>query len=112
MTIPFAHLSLRRQAVWVVACRSVGIVATLASNVLAARLLGPAEFGAYLLVTTVIALGSLLAMAGLNEAALRFVSESLALAKPDLARAYMRRALLIAAAASALAAATVTSGFG
>ena len=50
-------------------CRIIGIVATLGSNILAARLLGPAEFGTYLLITTVIALGSLLAMAGLNEAA-------------------------------------------
>src|SRR5204863_3188496 len=111
MSVPFAHLSLRRQAVWVVACRSVGVVATLASNVLAARLLGPAEFGAYLLVTTVIALGGLLAMAGLNEAALRFISESLALRKLSLARAYVRRTLSRAGISSAIASIVVTVGF-
>src|SRR5689334_16549815 len=59
---PFARLSLKQQAMWVVACRAVGIAATLASNILAARLLGPAQFGTYLLVTVVIALGILLVL--------------------------------------------------
>ncbi|HMC12382.1 MAG TPA: lipopolysaccharide biosynthesis protein [Pirellulaceae bacterium] len=111
MSIPFVHLPLRRQAVWVVTCRIVGVAATLASNILAARLLGPAEFGAYLLVTTVIALGGLLAMAGLNEAALRFISESLALGKLSLARAYVRRTLSRAGISSAIASIVVTVGF-
>jgi len=68
------HVSLRRQAVWVVICRVVGIGATLAAHILAARLLGPADFGAYLLFTTIMALGSLMCMAGLKEAGLRFVA--------------------------------------
>ncbi len=102
---------LRRQALWVVACRVVGIVATLASNIVAARLLGPAEFGVYLLVTSVIALGSVLAMAGLNEAALRFISESLAHGKTGLAQAYLQRSLKTAAFASVLAAIVATGGF-
>src|SRR3954454_475245 len=84
---------LRRQAVWVVGCRIVGIAATVASNILAARLLGPGEFGTYLLATTVIALGSLLAMVGLNEAALRFISESLGLGRQARAAAYTRWAV-------------------
>jgi O-antigen/teichoic acid export membrane protein len=85
--------------VWVVGCRIIGIAATLASNVLVARLLGPGEFGTYILITTVMALGGLLAMAGLNEAALRFISESLAHGKPWLARAYRNRALITSAMA-------------
>lgn len=92
--------NLRRQAAWVVSCRIVGIGATLASNILAARLLGPAQFGLFLLVTTVIALGSLLGMAGLNEAALRFIVESLAGEQRGLAKAYVRRSLTIASVAS------------
>jgi O-antigen/teichoic acid export membrane protein len=111
MTTLHSHQPLRRQALWVVACRVVGIAATLASNIVAARLLGPAEFGAYLLVTTVIALGSVLAMAGLNEAALRFISESLAHAEFGLARAYLNRSLKTAAIASALAAIVAAGGF-
>jgi O-antigen/teichoic acid export membrane protein len=111
MTTLQPHQPLQRQAIWVVACRVVGIAATLASNIVAARLLGPAEFGAYLLVTTVIALGSVLAMAGLNEAALRFISESLAHGKTGLARAYLMRSLKTASIASVLAAIVATSGF-
>src|SRR5437667_10006530 len=97
------RLPLRHQAAWVVGCRVVGIAATLASNIVAARVLGPAEFGTYLLVTVVIALGSLLGMAGLNEASLRFVAESLALDQPALAHSYARRAVKITALASLLA---------
>jgi O-antigen/teichoic acid export membrane protein len=98
---------LASRAAWVVGCRIVGILATLAGNVLAARLLGPAEFGAYLLVTTVMALGSVLGMAGQNEAGLRFISESLALGRFKLARAYLARVLAIAALASLAAALAV-----
>ncbi|MBW8885454.1 MAG: oligosaccharide flippase family protein, partial [Planctomycetia bacterium] len=103
---------LRRQAVWVVGCRIVGVGATVASNILAARLLGPSEFGTYLLATTVIALGSLLAMVGLNEAALRFISESLGVGGQERAAAYARRAIVITVIASLLASVIVTAGFG
>lgn len=104
------HAPLSRQAIWVVACRIVGIVATLASNILVARLLGPGEFGTYVLITTVMALGGVLAMAGLNEAALRFISESLAHGNPWLARAYRNRALVISATAALGACLTITLG--
>src|SRR5262249_1180437 len=103
-------VSLRRQAVWVVGCRIIGIGATLAANILAARLLGPAQFGTFLLVSTVIALGSLLAMAGLNEAGLRFIAGRLALGNQAQADAYFRRALTIAAVTSAAATVLVTGG--
>jgi O-antigen/teichoic acid export membrane protein len=107
------HQPLSQQAVWVVGYRIIGIVATLASNVLVARLLGPGEFGTYILIMTVIALGGLLAMAGLNEAALRFISESLAHGNPWLARAYRNRALVTSGIAGivACAAATVVLAF-
>jgi O-antigen/teichoic acid export membrane protein len=107
--VPNSHL--RRQAVWVVGCRIIGIAATVASNILAARLLGPGEFGTYLLATTVIALGSLLAMVGLNEAALRFISESLGLGQQAQAAAYSRRAIRTAAIAAVIASVLVTAGF-
>src|SRR5690242_19485282 len=104
--------SLKRQAVWVVGCRVIGIAATLASNIVAARVLGPAQFGTYLLVTVIIALGSLLGMVGMNEAALRFISVSLALEKLGLARSYMRRALSLAAIASVLSAVIICASVG
>jgi O-antigen/teichoic acid export membrane protein len=107
------HQPLSQKAVWVVGCRIIGIGATLASNVLVARLLGPGEFGTYILITTVMALGGLVGMAGLNEAALRFISESLAHGNPWLARAYRNRALVTSAMAGVVAclAATVVLAF-
>lgn len=79
---------LGRSASWVVGCRVVGIAATVAGNILAARLLGPAEFGLFLIATTGMAAGSLLAMGGLNEAGLRFVAEQLGHQAPRAARGF------------------------
>lgn len=98
--------TLRQQAAWVVGCRIVGIFATLASNIMAARLLGPAGFGVYVLVTTMIAFGGILGMAGLNEAGLRFVSERLSALQGGAASAYLRRVfqvLLVTSLLSAIA---------
>jgi O-antigen/teichoic acid export membrane protein len=92
--------SLRLHATWVVGCRCLGIAATLAGNIVAARVLGPAEFGVFLVITAVMAAGSVLAMGGLNEAALRFIAESLALGQPAVARAYLRRVLALLAVTS------------
>ena len=50
-------------------------------------------------------------MAGLNEAALRFISESLALGETGLARAYLNRSLKTVVFASGLAAIVATGGF-
>jgi len=111
MTTLVSNSHLRRQAVWVVGCRIVGIAATVASNILAARLLGPGEFGTYLFATTVMALGSLLAMVGLNEAALRFISESLGLSQQARAAAYARRAIGTTVIASVIASVVVTASF-
>ena len=96
--------SLAKSAAWVVGCRVVGILATLAGNIVAARLLGPAEFGLYLFLTTVAACGSLIGVAGLNDAALRFLSENLALGRRPLAVAYARRIGIFCAASTLLAA--------
>src|SRR5262249_32891040 len=88
------------------------IGATLAANILAARLLGPAEFGTFLLVMTVMALGGLLAMTGLNEAGQRFISETLALGQPRLAKSYLQRTLMIVAVASFVSCSVVAAGMG
>lgn len=102
--------SLRRQASWVVVWRIISILATLAVNVLAARLLGPARFGEFLLITTVIALGSVLAMGGMNDVGLRFISESMGLGQPALARSYLRKVLIVALRTSLAAALLVAVG--
>jgi O-antigen/teichoic acid export membrane protein len=94
----------RWAAAWVIAGRLIGITITLAANILAARVLGPEQFGLFVLITTWMAFGSILAMGGLNEAGLRFVAESLALARHDMARAYMRQLWRLAAVWSLIAA--------
>ncbi|QDV24718.1 lipopolysaccharide biosynthesis protein [Aureliella helgolandensis] len=83
----------QRNAKWVVGSRVVGIVATLAGNILAARILGPASYGVYLLITTALTLGTMLAMSGLDEVAVRFVSENLGRNAPDRAKSYAVRIL-------------------
>ncbi|MDZ4848009.1 MAG: lipopolysaccharide biosynthesis protein [Pirellulaceae bacterium] len=80
---------IRQQAAWVIGCRVIGIGCTLASNMLVARLLGPAGFGVFLLVVSVLALGCILAMSGLSEAGLRFVSENLGLGQTSVVRSYL-----------------------
>jgi O-antigen/teichoic acid export membrane protein len=86
-----------------------GIGATLAINIALARLLGPAEFGTFLLISTVISCGALVAMFGLNEAGLRFVSASLAQGDCNTARAYLTQVFRWIAWAT-LAATTITVG--
>jgi O-antigen/teichoic acid export membrane protein len=83
--------SVRSDAVYVVVCRVVGIAATMAGHMLASRWLGPTEYGQFVLLTTVIALGSIFAMKGLNEAGLRFLAESLARGGPQLAQSFLLR---------------------
>jgi O-antigen/teichoic acid export membrane protein len=82
---------MRGQTSWVVMCRVVGILTTVAGNILAARLLGPAEFGRYLFLFSVAVCGGLLAVAGLSDSVLRFTSANLALGHRQLAVSYVRR---------------------
>ena len=98
---------LSRQATWVVGCRIVSILATLAANVLAARLLGPAEFGRYLFLFSVVVCGGLLGAGGLCDAVLRFTSESLALDRRSLAVAYTRRTMQLGVASTLIAAGVI-----
>jgi O-antigen/teichoic acid export membrane protein/peptidoglycan/xylan/chitin deacetylase (PgdA/CDA1 family) len=104
------HPPLRWQAPWVVACRAIGIMATLASNILTARLLGPVEFGLYLVLSSVAAFGSLIGSAGLSSAALRFCAESLAIGRRELALAYLRRTRQLCVVSTVLAAGLTIGG--
>lgn len=67
---------------WAVGGQVGAALAGLFSNVLLARLLTPAEFGAYLLILSLVAAGSLVGCLGLNRAAVRFVAESMSLGQP------------------------------
>lgn len=85
------------------ACRVAGILSTLAGNILAARLLGPAEFGRYLFLASVAVCGGLVGAAGLADAVLRFSAESLALGQRRLATAYVFRSARLCVASTLLA---------
>jgi len=91
------------QAAWVVGCRIVGIVSTLLSNVLVARLLGPEGSGAFLIATTVLAFGVILAMSGLSEAGLRFIAENLGRNDMRIASTYLKTTLRWASISSIVA---------
>jgi O-antigen/teichoic acid export membrane protein len=72
-------------------------------NFVLARWLSPADFGSFLLLSSVLALASLLAMLGLNTALVRYVAESLG--HQDIARA--RRSLRLVAAVAAVSVTSV-----
>jgi len=107
---PIREQPLRRQVPWVVGCRVVGILATVGGNILAARLLGPTEYGNFLFLFSIAACGSLLSAGGLSDAVLRFASENLALDRPQTAVAFVRRAFLTCTVSSLLAAGIVSGG--
>jgi O-antigen/teichoic acid export membrane protein len=92
---------LRWGALWVILGRSSGIGVTMLVNMLLARWLAPQELGDFLLLSSVLALASLLAMLGLNTAVVRFVSESMG--RGDMAAARQSMGLVLAVAAFAIA---------
>ena len=88
---------LRLGAVWVVLSRSLGVGVTMLVNAVLARWLSPEDFGSFLLLSSVLALASLLAMLGLNTALVRYVAESLGNQDVDRARRSLRLVLAVAA---------------
>ncbi|MCA9246796.1 MAG: lipopolysaccharide biosynthesis protein [Planctomycetales bacterium] len=64
--------------IWAAIGRACGVAALLGIHVVLARILEPTVFGAFILIASVIPTASLAAMAGLNRAVLRLVSEGLA----------------------------------
>lgn len=68
---------------WAVSGRVAMALTGLASNALLARLLSPQDFGAYFLAFSFASFGMLVGALGMNELAVRLVSENLAQAKSD-----------------------------
>ena len=101
---------LRRGASWVVGLRVVGIVSNVGVMLLATRLLGPAGFGEFTFLTSLIVLGGTLGMCGLNEAGLRFISESLGHNHLEHAQGYLSQIATTVLRASLLAAVVVGAG--
>jgi O-antigen/teichoic acid export membrane protein len=104
---PFALASIRRRLVtgsaWVLGARIAGLLLGVVMNGLLARLLDPSGFGAYLLTSTMVVIGSTLAKMGLDRSVVRFTAASLAVGEPGRARDAIR----VAAGWSAIGAAAV-----
>ncbi len=98
---------IRSGAVWVIGGRVAGIFLGVGLNALLGRALGPAGFGAYGLVVTVSAFLVILAMQGLNESGLRFLSRcgvsDDGIASGQIIRRSLLRTLLLGAAFGLLA---------
>jgi O-antigen/teichoic acid export membrane protein len=72
--------------VWALGGRGVTILTAFAVNALLARLLSPQDLGAYFLAFSVVAVGAIAGALGLNQAAVRFLAESIALGQFKRAR--------------------------
>lgn len=83
-------------AVWIVVGRLLGVGVTMLINVVLARWLSHDDYGSYLLLTSLLALASLLGMLGLGPALARFVGEGLGHRDNDRARQSVRLVLSIA----------------
>ncbi|MEX0677387.1 MAG: oligosaccharide flippase family protein [Pirellulales bacterium] len=94
-------LPLRRRlpvgGAWVVLGRVLGVGVTTLVNVAFARWLSPEDFGSFVLLSSVLAMASLLAMLGLNAALVRFVAESVGQRDLDRARRSVRLVMAVAA---------------
>jgi O-antigen/teichoic acid export membrane protein len=105
----FGGVSVRRRllsgSAWALAGRLTMALTGLLGNALLARLLSPEDLGVYFLAYSMVWLGGILGSLGLNQAAVRFVAESLALGEFRRARGAVISTLalgLVAAAGVAL----------
>src|SRR5438093_13376401 len=102
MELPPLRHRLTRGASWSLAGRIVTSLATLAANVLVARLLKPSALAAYFLTFSVVTVAATVARVGLPRVVVRLVSASIASGRPGQARDAIRRVVLMAAGASVL----------
>lgn len=90
----FAVGSVRRRllagSAWILGARVAGLALGVVLNGLLARLLGPGGFGAFLLTSTMVVVGSTLAKMGLDRSVVRFAAASLAVGEPGRARDAIR----------------------
>jgi O-antigen/teichoic acid export membrane protein len=91
---------LLRGSAWMLTGKVVTTILGLVINASVARLLPPAEYGSFLIVFSLVALGSTIAQLGLDRAVVRLVSASLGTSHPGRAR----RAILIVFVGGGLAA--------
>ena len=98
-----SNRQLKAGAAWVTVGRFLGVAVTMLVNVVLARCLTPAEFGEFLVISSVLGTASLLAMFGMNSAVVRFVPASLG--ENDVARARQSLRLIVLATLVSIASA-------
>jgi O-antigen/teichoic acid export membrane protein len=98
--------------IWAFGGKGLTALATLAVNALLARLLAPAEMGAYFLTFGLVSALAVAAKLGMELAVVRLVAESMALGKPGRARLAVRTAFLFCVIGGLAAAAVLLLGFG
>jgi O-antigen/teichoic acid export membrane protein len=97
---------------WVLGARIAGLALGVAINGLIARMLDPSGFGAFLLTSTMVVIGSTVAKLGMDRAVVRFTASSLGVGEPGGAREAIRLAVGWAALGSAAVAAVLALGLG
>jgi len=101
-----------RGSMWALAGKLVAGLALLASNFVLARMLSPAQFGAYLVVFSTVTIGAVVAQLGMGPAVVRRVAEFNAAGRPAAAAAVARRAVAIGALGAAITAGLLAGGLG
>jgi O-antigen/teichoic acid export membrane protein len=99
-------------SVWVLAARIAGLGLGVVMNGLVARMLDPSGFGAFLLTSTMVVIGSTVAKLGMDRAVVRFTASSLAVGEPAGARDAIRIAVGWSALGSAAVGLVLSLGLG
>jgi O-antigen/teichoic acid export membrane protein len=98
--------------IWVVAGKILGGPVVVVTNMLLARVLSPAELGAYFLAFSLVTVCATVAPLGANRAVVRFVAESIGLNRPAVARGAVRHAIMLGIGGSLVLASAIYSGLG
>lgn len=108
--------SLRRHFVsggmWVSLGMALSGVATLASHAMLARLLEPAELGAYFVLVSLVVIASTVAQLGMDRGAVRMIAAAVAQGRDPRARAAMRAAIMLGILGSAVVGLLIVLGAG
>jgi O-antigen/teichoic acid export membrane protein len=97
---------------WVLGGRVAAIVLGLVINAVLARLMDPAELGAYFTIFTLVLLGSIVARMGMDRVAVRFISSSLGTGRDARAGDAIRIALTVSVGGALVVGLALSLGVG
>lgn len=112
VTLPSVRRRLLRGSTWIFAGKMVTLPLGFLISSLLARLLTPAEFGAYFATFTLVYAGSILAQFGMDRAAVRFVATALATGRTGDARRVIRTVFTVGSLTSVVVALALVFGVG